>query len=169
MDIEKYRTLFVDEATDHVGEMSQALAELECRGGGDAADAIDTLFRMAHSIKGMASSLEYESVASLAHQLEDWLEPVREAGVLPDESLSLLYQVVGALEQMVAAVAETGSAPAPREDVLARLAQPLDLAAPAEEAGALPKKAPRFRRPHCRARSACAPRPSIASWRRSVN
>ena len=101
MDIEKYRQLFVDEATDHVAEMSRALAQLESREGGDAEGAIDTLFRMAHSIKGMASSLEYESVASLAHCLEDWLEPLREAGMLPDSALPLLYEVVAVLEQMV--------------------------------------------------------------------
>ena len=88
MDIEKYRRLFVEEATDHLAEMASALASLESREGGDAEAAIDTLFRMAHSIKGMASSLDYDSVASVAHRLEDWLEPMREAGVLPARAAS---------------------------------------------------------------------------------
>jgi len=164
VDIEKYRQLFVDEATDHVAEMSRALAQLESREGGDAEGAIDTLFRMAHSIKGMASSLEYESVASLAHCLEDWLEPLREAGMLPDSALPLLYEVVAVLEQMVVAVAEGGSPPDARSDIQAKLAQPLDLNAPAEEAGESRKKDPSSVRPLCRAPFGCVPKRSIASW-----
>ena len=85
MDLEKYRRLFVDEATDHLGEMARALATLE--GGGSSREAIDTLFRMAHSIKGMAASLDYSSAATLAHRLEDWMEPLRGGEALdPAES-----------------------------------------------------------------------------------
>ena len=75
MDLEKYRRLFVEEANDHLVEMSGALTALE---GGpsrqEADEAIDTLFRMAHSIKGMAASLDYASVSSLSHSFEDWME-----------------------------------------------------------------------------------------------
>jgi len=166
VNLEKYKALFVDEATDHLAEMSGAISVLESREGGDAASSIDTLFRMAHSIKGMASSLEYESLATLAHRLEDWLEPLREAGLLPDAALSLLYEAVGALEAMVGVVAETGAAPAADEGLLGRLAQPLDLTVETGAPPPEPKK--KVRRPRvrpCRARSACAPRRSTGSWR----
>ena len=105
MDLEKYRTLFVDETTDHLAEMSRALAAVE-RGDEDASDegAIDTLFRMAHSIKGMAASLDYDAVSALAHRLEDWLEPVRSSGAMPEDGVQLVYEIIGALESMVAVV-----------------------------------------------------------------
>ena len=65
MDLEKYRSLFVDEANDHLVEMSRALTALESGASRhDIDEAIDTLFRMAHSIKGMAASLAYDSVSS---------------------------------------------------------------------------------------------------------
>jgi two-component system chemotaxis sensor kinase CheA len=166
VNLEKYKALFVDEATDHLAEMSGAISVLESREGGDAASSIDTLFRMAHSIKGMAASLEYESLASLAHRLEDWLEPLREAGMLPDPALSLLYEAVGALESMVGVVAATGVAPAADEGLLGRLAQPLDLGA--EAAPRPPEQKKKLRRSRdrlCRAPSACVPMRSTASWR----
>ena len=131
MNLEKYRRLFVDEATDHLVEMSRALAVLgENRRAGERAEAVDTLFRMTHSIKGMAASLDYDAVSSLAHRLEDWLEPFRGEASLPPGGLGLLYESVRALEEMVAVVEETGATPPPREDLLARLAEPLAPDAP---------------------------------------
>ena len=179
MDLEKYRALFVEEAIDHLAEMSNALAELERRDSGDPEEAVDRLFRMAHSIKGMASSLEYDSVATLAHELEDWLEPCRAAGVLPDEALPVLYEVVGVLESMVAHVAETGQSPELRHDIRQMIAEPprLEAAAtsnsnptePGAEAGSVSKKAPWARRRVCRAPSASAPRRLTVSLRLLVN
>ncbi len=168
VDLEKYRTLFVDEATDHLASMARALAALETREGGDTAGSIDTLFRMAHSIKGMAASLDYEPLATLAHRLEDWLEPMREASVVPDGCLTLLYESVAALEGMVAAVSQSGS-PAAREDLLTRLAEPADLSAPGPEPVAPKKKVRRSRRRHCRVRSACARRRSTGFSPQSVS
>ncbi len=119
MDLEKYRSLFVDETTDHLAEMGRALARVE-RGDVDG-DAVDTLFRMAHSIKGMAASLDYVAVSDLAHGLEDWLEQARESGSLPDGGVQLVYEIVGAFEQMVSVVAERQGLPAARDDLIARL------------------------------------------------
>jgi two-component system chemotaxis sensor kinase CheA len=123
---------------------------------------------MAHSIKGMASSLDYDSVASLAHCVEDWLEPLRDAGVVPDSALPLLYETLSAFEQMVSAVEETGAPPPARDDLLARLSEPAELIVPVEEAGPAKKAGKSARRPY-RAPSACAPRRSTASWHRWVS
>lgn len=135
MDLEKYRTLFVDETTDHLDEMARALARAE-RGDNDASDesAIDTLFRMAHSIKGMAASLDYDVVSGLAHKLEDWLEPARSSGALPQGGVQLVYEIIGALEQMVAVVAAGEQLPAPRDDLIARLSGEPARAAPRAQA-----------------------------------
>lgn len=131
MDLEKYRNLFVDEATDHLDEMARALARAERGDSGDSDEsAIDTLFRMAHSIKGMAASLDYDVVSELAHKLEDWLEPARSSGALPDGGVQLVYEIIGALEQMVAVVAAGEQLPAPREDLIARLAGEAPASAP---------------------------------------
>ncbi|HKA13964.1 MAG TPA: chemotaxis protein CheA [Myxococcota bacterium] len=121
MDLAKYRAIFIEESTEHFAEISQALLELEK----DPArvDAIDVVFRMAHSIKGMAASLGYDSITELAHKLEDRMQLVREAGVVePREELSVLFRGLTALEAMVGAVRETGEAPPADPELVSALA-----------------------------------------------
>jgi len=170
VDLEKYRTLFVDETTDHLAEMGRALADLERRDAATSAEeAVDTLFRMAHSIKGMAASLDYLAVSSLAHRLEDWLEPARKGMTIPPDGIQLVYEVMGALEQMLEGVASSGEVPAAREDLIARLGSDPEAAfaagqeAPLEVERRPSKKVPTHGRlPLCR-RYASAPKRSIAS------
>jgi len=166
VDLQKYRALFVDEASEHLAEMTRALADLES-GAGSSSEAVDTLFRMTHSIKGMAASLDYLSASTLAHRLEDWLEPMRKHGQLPEAGLSLVYDVVQALEEMVSIVDGTGDSPPPRDDLLQRLAEPAQCAPREKEARAPEKKARWLHRP-CRAACGFVPRPSTASLPLSV-
>jgi two-component system, chemotaxis family, sensor kinase CheA len=168
LNLEKYRTLFVDEATDHLQEMARALAALSA-GDESPSEAIDTLFRMAHSIKGMAASLDYEAASSLAHKLEDWMEPLRAGAAIDRDGLALVAEAVAGLEQMVACVDETGAAPQPRADLIARLEEPRRPAAAdilVTPAAPLKKKLQRPRHHRCPARSVSARRRLIASWPR---
>jgi two-component system chemotaxis sensor kinase CheA len=172
LNLEKYRTLFVDEASDHLQEMARALTALSA-GDESPTEAVDTLFRMAHSIKGMAASLDYDAASSLAHVLEDWMEPLRGGAVVDSEGLSLVAEAIAALEEMVACVDETGAAPQPRADLIARLsAHPAAVSAPSEAAASALSAAPlkkKLQRPRHRrspARSVFARRRSIASFPR---
>lgn len=120
MDLAKYRALFLEEATEHLAEMSRALLVLEKVP--DATDAIEVVFRMAHSIKSMAASLDYTAVAELSHRLEDRMEAVRAAGrVEGGEDLALLFRGLESLERMVGRVRDTGEPPPADPDLLAAL------------------------------------------------
>lgn len=133
MDLTKYRALFLEEGTEHLAEMSRSLLELEKDPA--ARVAIETVFRMVHSMKSMAASLEYESIARLAHRLEDRMESVRAAGrVCSVDDLPLLFRGLEALEAMLAQVADTGEAP----DGDAALLAALEASPAADDA---PKKA----------------------------
>ena len=140
MDLSKYRTLFVEEATEHLSEMSRALLALE-KEPADA-EAIDLIFRMAHGIKGMAASLEYASVTTVAHTLEDRMAVIRERGfAAAGGEMALLFRGLETLEALVACARETGDAP-PEEhpQALAFCAASRDLAAEPEPAPEAPKK-----------------------------
>ena len=129
LDMAKYQKLFLEEATEHLAEISSALLELEK--DTQSVDSIDTIFRMAHSIKSMAASLGYESVSELAHVLEDRMETIRSAAcVSSSEELSLLFLGLEGLEAMVATVRETGEPPPPDAALHARLAAPVAAATP---------------------------------------
>jgi two-component system chemotaxis sensor kinase CheA len=120
LDLAKYRALFLEEATEHLSEMSSALLEIEKDLG--AAGAIDVAFRMAHSIKSMAASLGYDSVTELAHALEDRMESIRSAGrVSGPEELRPLFHGLEGLEAMVGIVRETGEAPASQPELVERV------------------------------------------------
>jgi two-component system chemotaxis sensor kinase CheA len=148
VDLAKYRNLFLEEATEHLAEISRALLELEkdpSRG-----EALDLVFRMAHSIKGMAGSLDYGSITELSHALEDRMDAYRSTGrVDPTEGLPLLFRGLEALERMVSAVRETGEAPPADPELLALLRGARDSSGPEPKdspsggSGNVPKKAPR--------------------------
>jgi two-component system chemotaxis sensor kinase CheA len=136
----KYRSLFLEEATEHLGEMSGALLELEKDSA--ATGSIDLVFRMAHSIKSMAASLGFDSISELAHRLEDRMQAIRATGSVSNaEELSLLFRGLEGLEQMVEAVREHGEAPPPRAELVEALANaPAASAAPSSEAAPQKKK-----------------------------
>lgn len=123
LDMAKYRALFLEEATEHLSEMSRALLELEK----DAAstESIDLVFRMAHSIKSMAASVGYDAISELAHALEDRMEGARRAGrVAGGDGLALLFRGLEGLERMLALVRDDEAAPAPASELVAALAAP---------------------------------------------
>ena len=134
MDLAKYRGLFLDEATEHLAEMSRALLCLE-KNPADG-EAIDLVFRMAHSIKGMAASLSYDVITDVAHKLEDRMEAVRTEGrVSGPDVLPLLFRGLDGLDRMVEVVRATGEPPPPDPELSAALA------AGPSMVGAPPKKA----------------------------
>jgi len=131
----KYRNLFLEEATEHLAEMSRALLELEK--DPRAREAIDLVFRMDHSMKGIAAPLGYEEVNEQSHRLEDRLGAWRAQGGIHDaDGLPLLFRGLESLERMVAAVRETGAAPPPDAVLVAAL----DAASPPGASGASPPK-----------------------------
>jgi two-component system chemotaxis sensor kinase CheA len=147
LDMAKYRELFLEESAEHLREIGDGLLALEKDAG--EGTAIDTVFRMAHSIKSMAASLGYDSISELAHALEDRMEGIRSASCVRSESeLQLLFRGLDGLEAAVAVVRESGEAPAADAALCGALRAPLEEVvgggdAPARGmAGADPKKAP---------------------------
>jgi two-component system chemotaxis sensor kinase CheA len=141
VDLAKYRTIFIEESVEHCAEMSSALIQLEKNP--EHVESIEVVFRMAHSIKGMAGSLGYDSITETAHRLEDRMQAVRAAGrVAPGQELSVLFRGLSALEAMVEAVKETGEPPAVDAELIAALASGAAAEPPAQDAAAAPHEAP---------------------------
>ncbi len=80
LDLGKYLSLFVAEAGEHLAGYSADLVKLEkARAGGPEAlrPVVDSLFRHAHSVKGMSASMGLDGIAALAHKAEDVLSVVK--------------------------------------------------------------------------------------------
>jgi two-component system chemotaxis sensor kinase CheA len=99
MDIEKFRGMFLSEAAEHLQQMSQQLIMLDK----DPADreSIDALFRGAHSIKGMAATMDYKQTARLAHHLEDSLDDCRQRGQIDSAQIDQALEGVDLLEVLL--------------------------------------------------------------------
>jgi two-component system chemotaxis sensor kinase CheA len=124
LEMAKYLALFVSEAGDHLAKLGAGLVELEgaARGGGETQAVVDDLFRHAHSVKGMAASMQLEGIAALAHRAEDLVDGFRRRAASPDaHSVDVLLAAVDALTAMVE-LASRGESPRPEPALLERLA-----------------------------------------------
>jgi len=109
MDMSKYLKMFISESQEHLQKMDRLLLELE-KGGVDKT-VIDTLFREAHSLKGMSASMGYDDLAKVSHRMEDFLDGYRKGERTPDRAAAdLLFEGVDLLRQGVENLA-AGSPP----------------------------------------------------------
>lgn len=79
MDMSQYLDIFLEESREHLSNLNQSLLELE-KNQGDLS-SLNEIFRAAHTLKGMSSTMGYEDLADLTHHMEDVLADLKE-GVL---------------------------------------------------------------------------------------
>jgi two-component system chemotaxis sensor kinase CheA len=96
--------IFRDEANERLETMSSVLLAIE--EGRALPDAIDSLFRDAHTIKGGAGMLGLDEIATLAHAVEDVLSQARNRGELLPASVDVLLRAGDGLRTLVNAEAD---------------------------------------------------------------
>jgi two-component system chemotaxis sensor kinase CheA len=110
MDMTKYKSLFISETSEHLQSLNENLSILqkpEGSGDTDHVEAIAACFRNAHSIKGMAASMGYESVRDLSHSMEDLLDDLRQGQrEITPGAVDLLFEGLDLLEKMLREVGE---------------------------------------------------------------
>jgi chemotaxis protein histidine kinase CheA len=89
MDTAKFLGIFIEEANEHLITIEQGLLDL--RAVMDDEEKKDELFRAAHSIKGGAGMLGYESIRKVAHKLEDCFGVLRDNPIAVDKQLENLF------------------------------------------------------------------------------
>lgn len=99
MDVEKFREMFLEEAGDHLRKMVEQLLKLDADPEDSA--AIDALFRDAHSIKGMAATMEYHETAKLAHHLEDNLDYCRKQKIIHKGDIDRCLEATDLFESLL--------------------------------------------------------------------
>src|SRR3954468_4722214 len=100
--------------------MNHSLLSLEQGVGGE--EAIGSIFRSVHTIKGMSATMGYTAVATLSHALETVLDAVRRGTRRIDGPLmELLFQSADVLERAVEGAVEGRSNADEAEWMAARL------------------------------------------------
>lgn len=74
-DEERFRGLFLTEATEQLDRLADTMLQLERAGGG--AELVATVFRDAHTLKSSAALVGLDEVSGVAHGLEDLLGELR--------------------------------------------------------------------------------------------
>jgi chemotaxis protein histidine kinase CheA len=80
---------FIEEAQEHLEVVEQGLLDL-----GEVindADRVNEMFRAAHSVKGGAAMLGFDSIQKTAHQLEDCFKVLRDQAVPVDRELESMF------------------------------------------------------------------------------
>ena len=93
-------------------------------------DTLDAIFRVAHSVKGMAATMGYDQVAALTHNMEDVFSLLRErAEGLPKEAVDVLFACLDMLGTLVNEIEADGASktdPGPLIDSLKGLVRDND-------------------------------------------
>ncbi|HET8889763.1 MAG TPA: chemotaxis protein CheA [Candidatus Angelobacter sp.] len=118
---------FLIESEEGLSLMEQSILELELHSSGS--EAIQSIFRVVHTMKGNASLLEIEGLLAFTHTAEDLLDDLRSGKLsVTPEIVTLLLDLVDALRQMVAAAGKGKDETGPgAKDVLARISHLLKL------------------------------------------
>jgi len=92
---------FIDEANDHLNTIEQGLVNLQDTLSDS--EMINALFRAAHSVKGGAAMLGFDSIQQTAHRLEDYFKILKENPTIQiDQKLeSLLLKVFDTLQELI--------------------------------------------------------------------
>jgi two-component system chemotaxis sensor kinase CheA len=99
--------LFLSDSEEELNRLETEVLSFEQRP--DDVATVDTLFRIAHTLKGNASILALDRFAKLAHTLEDLLDALRTRRALMTKEVgSLLLRAVDALRGMLASLRAGG-------------------------------------------------------------
>ena len=107
MDTSQYMNMFLEESMDNLQTLNEALLELEQNP--DNMDKLNEIFRVAHTIKGMAATMGFTDVAELTHKMEDVLSEFRDGKLsVTQEVVTVLFDCLDTLEKMISLI-EDGS------------------------------------------------------------
>ena len=105
-ELEAYLPDFLEEASDHLQSMNTSLLSLESNP--DDADALQQIFRDAHTLKGMAATMEFSGLASFCHSIEGLLDLMRKGERKADgKAVSLLFHCFDSLGAALAKIKES--------------------------------------------------------------
>lgn len=166
IDLRQFHQTFFEESLEGVAEMESELLKIEANAGhisgsnlfGAEAEALNTIFRAAHSVKGGASTFGFAAISDFAHVLETLLDDLREARIEASQHLLTTLLRAGDVLRSLLIATRDGA--------------PIDVAHAASVREALealhassPGIAPADRRHTARPASAPAPLVSERGWR----
>lgn len=120
MDTSQYLSMFLEESSDNLQTLNECLLALENEPGD--MEKLNEIFRVAHTIKGMAATMGYSKMAELTHKMEDVLSNFREGKVnVTHRVVTVLFKCLDTLEAMVDSITQGNDGNMPIEEIVSHL------------------------------------------------
>ena len=108
MDMNQYLEIFIEESHEHLQSLNQSLLGLETNP--KDMQILNEIFRVAHTIKGMAATMGYSKMTKLTHQMENVLDDIRNSKIdVNTFIIDVLFECLDFLENAVNHVASNGN------------------------------------------------------------
>lgn len=105
MDTSQYITMFLEESRENLQSLNENLLELEKQPSN--INTIGEIFRVAHTLKGMAATMGFTEMSNLTHKMENILELFKSKELdINTEIITLLFQCLDMLSIMVEDIEE---------------------------------------------------------------
>jgi two-component system chemotaxis sensor kinase CheA len=145
-DLTQFYQIFFEEAGENLDSMEQMLLNLNLETADD--EALNGIFRCAHSVKGGAATFGFSDVAELTHQMESLLDRLRRHELQPNPAMvDVLLESADASRSLLARHQAGGEGDAlPTSDLVRRISElaaggapvPKTVHAPVAEAVSVP-------------------------------
>lgn len=100
MDMSKYLDVFLDESKEHLESLNEQLLQLEKNSRDES--SLNEIFRAAHTLKGMSSTMGLNDLADLTHHMEDVLSDLKEGLLVADSYvIDVLFHCFDRLQLMI--------------------------------------------------------------------
>ncbi|NHN59177.1 MULTISPECIES: chemotaxis protein CheA [Halorussus] len=128
---------FIRESEENVTELNNSLLELE----DDPSDeeAMDSIFRTAHTLKGNFGAMGFQDASNLAHAIEDLLDEIRQGRMeVTPEIMDLVFAGVDEIDRALDQIEDEGESDIDPDDTIEQIREVIERggAAPADGADA---------------------------------
>lgn len=107
MDMNQYLEIFIEESQEHLQGLNQSLLGLESNP--KDMKILNEIFRVAHTLKGMAGTMGYTGITNLTHQMENVLDAIRNGKVEVNTAIiDILFECLDYLDNSISTIANTG-------------------------------------------------------------
>lgn len=95
-----YLDVFFEETDTYLGTLNDDVLKLE--GNPEDIEVLNAIFRSAHTLKGMAATMGYETMAKLTHQMENVFELLKNAEIkATHDTVTLIFNCLDTLSEIV--------------------------------------------------------------------
>ncbi|MBX0322820.1 chemotaxis protein CheA [Halomicroarcula sp. F13] len=122
---DQYLDAFIRESEEAITELNNSLLELESDPSDE--EAMDSIFRTAHTLKGNFGAMGFDDAADLAHAMEDLLDAMRQGEMaVTSDVMDLVFAGVDQIEVIVREIEADGESQTRTDETVAELRAVLD-------------------------------------------